>query len=97
MVPTPRDWLQFKARVGQEKRSSRVSINPRGLITVREAGGKEFHALADYEVTPNAVFAKEGRPIVFINMGDLNGDGEPDYHSYYANGDRQTIYVLPAP
>ena len=97
MVPTPRDWLQFKARAGQEKRSSRVSINPRGLITVREAGGKEFHALADYEVTPNAVFAKEGRPIVFINMGDLNGDGEPDYHSYYANGDRQTIYVLPAP
>ena len=97
MVPTPRDWLQFKARVGQEKRSSRVSINPRGLITVREAGGKEFHALADYEVTPNAAFAKEGRPIVFINVGDLNGDGEPDYHSYYANGDRQTIYVLPAP
>ena len=53
--------------------------------------------LADYEVTPNAAFAKEGRPIVFINVGDLNGDGEPDYHSYYANGDRQTIYILPAP
>ena len=53
--------------------------------------------LADYTVTPNAVFAKEGRPIVFINAGDLNGDGEDedDYYSYYPNGDLQTLHVFP--
>ena len=52
--------------------------------------------LADYTETPNAVFAKEGRPIVFINAGDLNGDDEDDYYySYYPNGDRQTLYVFP--
>ena len=41
------------------------------------------------------MFAKEGREIVFIEAGDLNDDGELDYYSYYANGDRQTIYVFP--
>ena len=51
--------------------------------------------LADYTVTPNAVFAKEGRPIVFITAGDLNGDGEDDYYSDYPNGDLQTLYVFP--
>ena len=51
--------------------------------------------LATHMVTSNAVFAKEGRPIVFINAGDLNGDGEDDYYSYYPNGDLQTLYVFP--
>lgn len=95
MVPSPSDWLLFKARVLTEGRVSRVSIDPRGVITIRETAGYEFKVLADYAVTPNAVFAKEGRPIVFINAGDLNADGEDDYYSYYPNGDRQTLYVFP--
>jgi hypothetical protein len=95
MVPSPSYWLQFKTRVLKEGRVSRVSIDPRGVITVRETAGYEFRVLADYAVIPNAVFAKEGRPIVFINAGDLNADGEDDYYSYYPNGSRQTLYVFP--
>ena len=95
MVPAPSDWLLFKTRVLKEGRVSRVSIDPRGVITIRETAGYEFRVLADYAVIPNAVFAKEGRPIVFINAGDLNGDDEDDYYSYYPNGDRQTLYVFP--
>lgn len=53
--------------------------------------------LTAYEVDPNKATANDNRDIVFVEAGDLNDDGEPDYHSYYANGDRQTIYVLPAP
>jgi hypothetical protein len=44
---------------------------------------------------PNAAIPSENRPIVFINAGDLNGDGEVDYYAYYPNGDRQTIYIVP--
>jgi len=95
MVPSPSDWLQFKTRVLKEGRVSRVSIDPRGVITVRETAGYEFRVLADYAVIPNAVFAKDGRPIVFINAGDLHADGEDDYYSYYPNGSRQTLYVFP--
>ncbi|KRP35650.1 MAG: hypothetical protein ABS26_11495 [OM182 bacterium BACL3 MAG-120531-bin86] len=72
-----------------------MSIDPRGVITIRETAGYEFRVLADYAVIPNAVFSKEGRPIVFINAGDLNANGEDDYYSYYPNGDRQTLYVFP--
>ena len=74
---------------------NRVSMSPRGVITIRESRGFEFYVMADYEVTPNAAFAKGGRPIAFINAGDLNADGEDDYYSYYANGDRQVLYVFP--
>ncbi|MDA8602732.1 LamG domain-containing protein [Gammaproteobacteria bacterium] len=95
MVPAPSDWLLFKTRVLKEGRVSRVSIDPRGVITIRETAGYEFRVLADYAVIPNAVFSKEGRPIVFINAGDLNANGEDDYYSYYPNGDRQTLYVFP--
>jgi hypothetical protein len=95
MVPAPSDWLLFKTRVLKEGRVSRVSIDPRGAITIRETAGYEFRVLADYAVIPNAVFSKEGRPIVFINAGDLNANGEDDYYSYYPNGDRQTLYVFP--
>ena len=95
MVPAPSDWLLFKTRVLKEGRVSRVSIDPRGVITIHETAGYEFRVLADYAVIPNAVFSKEGRPIVFINAGDLNANGEDDYYSYYPNGDRQTLYVFP--
>lgn len=95
MVPAPSDWLLFKTRVLKEGRVSRVSIDPRGVITIRETAGYEFRVLANYAVIPNAVFSKEGRPIVFINAGDLNANGEDDYYSYYPNGDRQTLYVFP--
>ena len=95
MVPAPSDWLLFKTRVLKEGRVSRVSIDPHGVITIRETAGYEFRVLADYAVIPNAVFSKEGRPIVFINAGDLNANGEDDYYSYYPNGDRQTLYVFP--
>jgi len=88
-------YIDGKARVTKEGRVSRVSIDPRGVVTIRETAGYEFRVLADYTVTPNAVFAKEGRPIVFINAGDLNADSEDDYYSYYPNGDRQTLYVFP--
>ena len=94
MVPAPSDWLLFKTRVLKEGRVSRVSIDPRGVITIRETAGYEFRVLADYAVIPNAVFSKEGRPIAFINAGDLNANGEDDYYSYYPNGDRQTLYVF---
>ena len=95
MVPTPSDWLLFKARLLKEGRVNRVSISPRGVITIPEIGGFEFYVMADYKVTPNAVFPKEGRPIVFINAGDLNADSEDDYDSYYLNGDRQALHVFP--
>jgi hypothetical protein len=95
MVPARSDWLLFKTRVLKEGRVSRVSIDPRGVITIRETAGYEFRVLAGYAVIPNAVFSKEGRPIVFINAGDLNANGEDDYYSYYPNGDRQTLYVFP--
>ena len=95
MVPTPSDWPLFKVRVLKESRVNRVSISPREVITIREIGGFEFYVMADYKITPNAVFAKEGRPIVFINAGDLNADSEDDYDSYYLNGDRRTLHAFP--
>ena len=95
LVPTPADWPAFKARVKSERSVSSVSISPQGVITIKEYGRETFSVLADYRVTPNAVAASASRPIVFINAGDANGDGEDDYYSYYPNGDRQLLYVFP--
>jgi hypothetical protein len=94
LVPVPKDWFELKAQLLANPEVGYVRIDSYGVITIKYRG-EEFNLLASYNITPNAVFAKEGREIVFIEAGDLNDDGELDYYSYYANGDRQTIYVFP--
>ena len=94
LVPVPKDWFELKAQLLANPEVGYVRIDSYGVITIKYRG-EEFNLLASYDITPNAVFAKEGREIVFIEAGDLNDDGELDYYSYYPNGDRQTIYVFP--
>ena len=94
MSPVPKDWFRFKERLLREPDVDSIKISSLGLITV--VYKKElWQLMASYDILPNAAIPSENRPIVFINAGDLNGDGEVDYYAYYPNGDRQTIYIVP--
>ena len=94
LVPVPKDWFEFKAQLQSNPDVQYVRINSQGVITLGYRG-EEYQLLASYDTMPNTVVAIEGREIVFVEAGDLNDDGEMDYYSYYANGDRQTLYTLP--
>ena len=94
MSPVPKDWFRFKERLLREPDVDSIKISSLGLITV--VYKKElWQLMASYDILPNAAIPSENRPIVFINAGDLNDDGEVDYYAYYPNGDRQTIYIVP--
>lgn len=94
LVPVPRDWLALKARLLAEPGVSSARIDSYGVISVVYRG-QVVRLLASYESLPNKAPASDNRGIVFVAAGDLNGDGEVDYYSYYPNGERQTIYVFP--
>ena len=63
--------------------------------TLSRSDQAAVQAMADYEETPNAVVAASNRSIVFINVGDLNGDSEHNYYIFYPNEDRQVFYIFP--
>lgn len=94
LVPVPKNWFELKGQLLAHSEVRYVRIDSTGVVTLGYRG-EEFRLLAAYDVAPNVVFAKEDREIVFREAGDLNGDGEMDYYSFYANGDRQALYVFP--
>lgn len=96
LINRPADWFGFKAALLAMSEVNKVTIDIEGVISI-VFRGELVRAMTAYEVELNATSNKPGRPLVFLNAGDRNGDGAEDYYVYYPDGSRQLIYLLPQP
>ena len=70
-----------------------ISLDPNGLISVTINGqlllGRTGYAIEQVVVPPLGI-----RRVEFVSVGDINGDGSPDYELDFI-GQVQQLFLLP--
>ncbi|MDY6992210.1 MAG: beta-propeller fold lactonase family protein, partial [Pseudomonadota bacterium] len=90
--PAPAHRQELQRALQGIPQASSVKFQNNGTVSVK-IGGRIYRGAFDYSVIPGPA----SQVTQLLISPDQNGDGHEDLQIIYANGDKQTLFVLPLP